>query len=457
MRTLGQKFNKSLLIKLLSVYLFGMLVLIFVVLEVQSNVLTNNLLKLQKDKFEKLGNTIAAASSDPMSNFNFTLLNEFAAQISKDKDVVDVIFSDSDGKRLNPEGSTKKNEGVLLSDSFIETTYLFPIVSEGSKIGSLKIVTSNRSMEAFNSNLRFKISVAFIGGLVLFIILVWLTSSKMIITPLKTLLSSIELFKKGNKDITVDVKSADEIGDVGQALQDMIENIHEGEVRLEKERKEAKQKDEEALTKMEEKNEYLSRSTANLLINLEKFAEGDLTVRVKPEKGNDDIAKLFNGFNTAVGNIKKMMLQVANAVESTASASTEITSSTEEMAAGAAEQGSQTAEVATAIEEMTRTIMETTKNAGNAADYANEAWQKAQNGVDKIIESKRGMEGIVSSANEVGVAISALVGKTDKIGKMAKDIDEIADQTNLLALNAAIRSEERRVGKECRSRWSPYH
>ena len=27
-----------------------------------------------------------------------------------------------------------------------------------------------------------------------------------------------------------------------------------------------------------------------------------------------------------------------------------------------------------------------------------------------------------------------------------------------LALNAAlIRSEERRVGKECRSRWSPYH
>ena len=24
-------------------------------------------------------------------------------------------------------------------------------------------------------------------------------------------------------------------------------------------------------------------------------------------------------------------------------------------------------------------------------------------------------------------------------------------------LGAAVRSEERRVGKECRSRWSPYH
>ena len=32
-----------------------------------------------------------------------------------------------------------------------------------------------------------------------------------------------------------------------------------------------------------------------------------------------------------------------------------------------------------------------------------------------------------------------------------------AGKTTLLRLITAIRSEERRVGKECRSRWSPYH
>src|SRR5688572_33382500 len=36
-----------------------------------------------------------------------------------------------------------------------------------------------------------------------------------------------------------------------------------------------------------------------------------------------------------------------------------------------------------------------------------------------------------------------------------------ADQVTTLpvggSMNAAARSEERRVGKECRSRWSPYH
>ena len=32
------------------------------------------------------------------------------------------------------------------------------------------------------------------------------------------------------------------------------------------------------------------------------------------------------------------------------------------------------------------------------------------------------------------------------------------EPTNISVLSAAnIRSEERRVGKECRSRWSPYH
>src|SRR2546423_11230510 len=33
----------------------------------------------------------------------------------------------------------------------------------------------------------------------------------------------------------------------------------------------------------------------------------------------------------------------------------------------------------------------------------------------------------------------------------------LLDPLALLAVGAADRSEERRVGKECRSRWSPYH
>ena len=31
------------------------------------------------------------------------------------------------------------------------------------------------------------------------------------------------------------------------------------------------------------------------------------------------------------------------------------------------------------------------------------------------------------------------------------------DKTVVVAVETSVRSEERRVGKECRSRWSPYH
>ena len=34
---------------------------------------------------------------------------------------------------------------------------------------------------------------------------------------------------------------------------------------------------------------------------------------------------------------------------------------------------------------------------------------------------------------------------------------EIQDEVDFSELDIVLRSEERRVGKECRSRWSPYH
>ena len=38
-------------------------------------------------------------------------------------------------------------------------------------------------------------------------------------------------------------------------------------------------------------------------------------------------------------------------------------------------------------------------------------------------------------------------------GEQGKDLDQIIQKKDI----DLIRSEERRVGKECRSRWSPYH
>ena len=47
--------------------------------------------------------------------------------------------------------------------------------------------------------------------------------------------------------------------------------------------------------------------------------------------------------------------------------------------------------------------------------------------------------------------------KMQEIGYTIKDINDISEEDDTQEKNTENRSEERRVGKECRSRWSPYH
>ena len=68
-----------------------------------------------------------------------------------------------------------------------------------------------------------------------------------------------------------------------------------------------------------------------------------------------------------------------------------------------------------------------------------------------------GIVTLVSRRGEVHVDAIGMkaVGGSDP---MRRDtIFRIASMTKPITAAAAMRSEERRVGKECRSRWSPYH
>ena len=127
--------------------------------------------------------------------------------------------------------------------------------------------------------------------------------------------------------------------------------------------------------------------------------------------------------------------QIADQV---ASAAEELAAQIEESSRGTEIQRSRTGEAATAMEEMNASVLEVARNAGAAADLADRAKAKAQEGSGVVEE-------VVKTITRVNDQATALKGDMTEMGRQAEGIgaimnviSDIADQTNLLALNAAI-------------------
>src|SRR5256885_13848208 len=86
--------------------------------------------------------------------------------------------------------------------------------------------------------------------------------------------------------------------------------------------------------------------------------------------------------------------------------------------------------------------------------FASSVWALLPLVARRMLGGSAGFYGVMLGAVGAGAILGALV-----LPRLRKRLD--ADGLVLLSsvLSAAVmaRSEERRVGKECRSRWSPYH
>ncbi len=204
---------------------------------------------------------------------------------------------------------------------------------------------------------------------------------------------------------------------------------------------------EQVIKDNEAKKKYLERSTKAILKEMNEFANGDLTVKLQIEK-DDDIGKLFDGFNRTVERFNQIILHITESISVAASASIEISASIEEMSAGAHEQSAQSSEVAAAMEQMAATILETTQNTLAAAEAADSAGVIAKEGSKGVSDTITGIESIAKVVSESTEIVEELGANSDKIGEIIQVIDDIADQTNLLALNAAI--EAARAGEQGR-------
>src|SRR6266545_7924422 len=88
------------------------------------------------------------------------------------------------------------------------------------------------------------------------------------------------------------------------------------------------------------------------------------------------------------------------------------------------------------------------------------ALKVGRNTVHDILEAHEAARGAPHLALRPPAAVvrpSKLDGFRPRVEQLLETYEDITAQRVFEILRDEMRSEERRVGKECRSRWSPYH
>ena len=323
---------------------------------------------------------------------------------------------------------------------------IVPYKTSGNKI---YLIGADIPIDEINTKLAKTIIRNIMIGTIVLLFFIMLTAFliKKITNPIYFLVEKAKLISEGNIDLRWEVNSNDEIKILSDAIIKMMDNLSESRHKLENEKDSVEQKVIDAVCEIESKENYLKKSVESIMKEMEKFANGDLTVSLKI-KNDDHISKLYSSFNSTVVKIRNLILSITEAVHSTASASNQILAATEKIANDAKGQTVQTTEVSNIIDEMTSKVNTMHQNSFHAMEVSQSSGTIAQEG-EKIVKlTIKGMDVISEIVKSSSDKVVNLGKTSEKIGSIVQVINDIANQTNLLALNAAI--EAARAGEHGR-------
>lgn len=195
---------------------------------------------------------------------------------------------------------------------------------------------------------------------------------------------------------------------------------------------------------------------------LNRVADGDLTVEELKITSKDEIGNLANDFNYMIKNIRHLIREVDLSAQQVASSSKELTASAEETskanehitlaiqeaASGAEEQQNALYKTTSSIEEISIGMQRIAESSSSIAETSTETRETAEDGGMAVQKTVQQMNSIHKSVNESDTVIKLLDKRTSDISGMLNVITDISAQTNLLALNAAI--EAARAGEHGR-------
>jgi len=392
------------LTKKVIVTLLATLALVFTVLTVilslhQKEILTGELDK----KGASLAKFVADISTEPILTYNFTYLETYVKDVSEgDKDIVYAVVLGKDGGPLTHLfDDVKKTELVK--------EFTSPVMQNTEKVGEVKIGFSTASIRRALLGSLLIIVTLCVATLIVISLSMFILFRAMALRPIEKLKAAMETVASGDLTVSAEVKTGDELGDLGQRINQMVDSLA-------------------------------------VLIGQIRSASDSIV------SASDQIAATSDSITIASGRTASTSEQAAKNNESAASAVEEVSATVHEMSANiqnvaknAQNQSSFVSETSSSIEQMLASIKSVAGTAQHLVALSQKARKAVALGFESVEKSMKGTDELSKAIVGSADTIAALGSRVTDIGKIVDVIDEIAEQTNLLALNAAI--EAARAGE----------